>query len=71
MGGNECGLDIDHNGPCRMETAGLQVDFWRCDVANSARVYLDAGANLIRFYPSGAPEGVGLELWTEKVMGKG
>jgi hypothetical protein len=54
-----------------METAGLQVDFWRCDVANSARVYLDAGANLIRFYPSGAPEGVGLELWTEKVMGKG
>jgi hypothetical protein len=70
VGGNECGLDVETNGACKMEAAAQQVDFWHCEVAHAARVYLEAGSDRIRFYPPGAPNGIGLELWTDEVMGK-
>lgn len=71
VGGGECGLDIDGNGPCRMETSGMPVNFCRCEVANAARLYLVAGADRIRFYPPEEPEGISLEEWTDLVMSEG
>lgn len=69
IGGAECGLDIDRNGPCKMESTGREVDFRSCEIASAARVYLDCGADRIRFYPPGAPEGIALDAWTDRVMG--
>jgi hypothetical protein len=67
VGGNECGLDVEKNGPCQMECQGMLVNFHRCEVAHAARAYLQAGADRIRFYPPGE-EGIGLEAWTDRVM---
>jgi hypothetical protein len=67
VGGSECGLDVEKNGPCQMERQGRQVDFWRCEVAHAARNYLEVGADRIRFNPPGE-EGVGLQAWTDRVM---
>lgn len=68
VGGGECGLDIERNGPCKLEAAGREVNFWQCEVAAAAQVYLNAGADRIRFFPPGTEEAIGLEEWTERVM---
>ena len=69
IGGNECGLDLDRNGPCKMEATGQEVNFCLCDVAQAARTYLEVGADRIHFRPGGDGEEVGLEAWTDQVMG--
>lgn len=69
IGGNECGLDIEENGPCRMEAAGLEVNYVLCDVANAAQMYLELGADRIRFRAGGSSEEISLEEWTDQVMG--
>jgi len=68
VGGNECGLDVDNNGPCRMEAAGLAVDFCGCRTAGVARPFLSIGAARIRFFPPDVAGGVGFEDWTNEVM---
>ena len=69
VGGNECGLDIDENGSCKMETAGQEVNFCECEVAANAQAFLKAGADRIRFSAPGGTEKIGLEEWTDVVMG--
>lgn len=52
-----------------METTGREVNFCLCEVANAARAYLDVGADRIRFSGGGGSEEIGLEEWTDLVMG--
>lgn len=68
VGGNECGIDVDRNGPCRMEAKGCAANYSYCEAAADARVYLTLGSDRIRFFPSGLAEGVPLEAWTNQVM---
>jgi hypothetical protein len=67
--GAECGLDLDQNGPCKRESVGLTVDFYCCEVAAKARMYLKVGADRIRFHPVGVPVGIGLKEWTHQTTG--
>jgi hypothetical protein len=56
-GGNECGLDIDGNTPCRMETSALRVNYFVCPVAQRFWPVLDPSKHLIRFERGeGAPQ---------------
>src|SRR6185369_2452016 len=64
VGGNECGLDLDINGPCQMELAGRAADFSRCETAFAANNFLSIASHRIRFFPSNEGEGVGLVAWT-------
>ena len=68
MGGNECGLDFDINGPCKMETCGLTPDARACQVAEFARAFLSVAENRMRFYPAPYTEGLSLRKWTDCVM---
>jgi hypothetical protein len=56
VGGNECGLDIDNNGPCKMETDGREVNFWPCEVAAKEQPFLKAGAARIGFFATDESE---------------
>lgn len=69
VGGAECGLDFEGRGACKMEAAGWNVDFYRCEVAQAAQVVLGVAGHLVQFYPSEASSGIGLEAWTDLVMG--
>jgi hypothetical protein len=57
VGGNECGLDFDVNGPCKMESSGRVIDVGRCEVAAAAVTFLSVIANRMRFFepPVGEP----------------
>jgi hypothetical protein len=55
IGGNECGLDLDHNGPCKMEQQGRTVNFDYCEVALQWKPVLETFRNEIRFCGSGEP----------------
>ena len=56
-GGNECGLDIDTNGRCRMETSGLVVNYFVCPMVERYGTVLDASKHVIRFdRGEGAPQ---------------
>src|ERR1051326_7514907 len=68
IGGSECGLDLDNNGPCRMELEGCEIDFDHCPTADAARWFLAAAEDRIRFYPSGTEQGIPLDDWTDRVM---
>ena len=68
IGGNECGLDLDVNGPCTMEAAGLVPDFSRCDVPQFKWVFLSVAADRIRFYSATYPKGMSLKDWADHVM---
>jgi hypothetical protein len=37
QGGNQCGLIVESYSPCRMETAGLAVDFEQCELKGTGR----------------------------------
>jgi hypothetical protein len=69
IGGNECGLDIEGNGPCKMEAEGREVNFCLCEVADAARMYLELGGHRIRFCSADSSEEIALEEWTDQVMG--
>ena len=49
VGGNECGLDFDANGPCKMESSGRSIDFRECEIVARAGAFLSVVANRIRF----------------------
>ncbi len=49
IGGNECGLDLDGHGPCRMESQGRNVDYFACPVALDRHPLLSAARNVIQF----------------------
>ncbi|MCL5742837.1 MAG: hypothetical protein M1541_02750 [Acidobacteria bacterium] len=67
-GGSECGLDLDHHGPCRMEADGLQVDFGRCPLAERYSTLLNAARKYISFKPSEfSPQEFDLERWSDYV----
>lgn len=56
-GGNECGLDLDKHGPCRMELDGLAPDYFACPVVQRERHALQAGKHVITFVmPDGKSE---------------
>jgi hypothetical protein len=40
QGGNQCGLIVESYSPCRMETAGLAVDFEQCELRGTGRADL-------------------------------
>jgi hypothetical protein len=67
-GGSECGLDLDHHGPCQMEQQHDEVDFQRCPRRLTSKNLLDAGKLHIRFYsPELPPDGLPLETWSALV----
>lgn len=68
VGGNECGLDLDVNGPCKMEQEGRTVCMDYCDVAGRAKPFIDVLLHRIRVYPSGAPDGLAYVEWRDRVM---
>ena len=70
VGGNECGLDLDNNGACTMESQGCAADFSRCEAAASIKIFLwfGSGSSRIRFFPSGSAVGIAFEDWTNQVM---
>ena len=68
VGGNECGLDLDVNGPCRMEAVGLTPDFRVCQFAEFARIFLSVAADEVRFLRSNDAEALPLKAWTELVI---
>ena len=49
VGGNECGLDLEHNGVCEMEAEKRHVDYFACPFAVSLRNQLHPFENIIRF----------------------
>jgi hypothetical protein len=52
-GGNECGLDLDANGSCKMEQEGRTVSYDYCPVALNLRPVLDVFKERIAFRPAG------------------
>jgi len=49
VGGNECGLDFEHNHACLMEAEGRHVDYYSCPRTMDLQSLLDAGRHIIRF----------------------
>ena len=68
VGGNECALDFDNQGPCKMASHGYEADFSCCDTALKARFFLAAIADRIRFIPRGAQGPVPFSEWSEQMM---
>lgn len=65
-GTNECGLDLECHGPCKMQGGNGQIDFYRCDLPVRARNFLAAGRHYIRFYPAELPgTGIEYEPWRD------
>jgi hypothetical protein len=67
-GENECGLDLDKNRPCVMESHGLSANFLVCEVAASAQAFVSVVSSRIRFFPPGHAEGIAFEDWHDEVM---
>lgn len=67
VNGNECGLDFDLNGPCKMEICEVIPDIRTCQFADFARVFLAFAQDRIRFYPAPHAEGLSLSDWTNQL----
>jgi hypothetical protein len=52
VGGNECGLDFDRHGPCAMEQADRNIDYFACPVALDRQSLLSAARYVISFEKS-------------------
>jgi len=65
VGGNECGLDFDTNGPCKMESCGQEIDFQQCPTAAAAKTFLEVVAVRVRFFPSGQEEAIPFRTWNK------
>jgi hypothetical protein len=68
VGGNECGLDLDENGACRMELENLPVDYGHCLIALEAKPLLDMALQRIRFKPARATEPIAFRDWREQCL---
>jgi len=68
VGGNECGLDLDLCGPCKMELQNCAPDYRYCETVSAAKAFLSVATSRIRFFPSNSVEGVSFEVWTGRVM---
>jgi hypothetical protein len=68
IGGSECGLDLEGNGPCLMEASGCAIDYRRCEVAERMKPFLSFGASKMRFIPAGSTQLIAFEDWTNRVM---
>jgi hypothetical protein len=55
VGGNECGLDFDHNGPCVMEVANRPVEYCDCPVVRDRRILLEMAKGRVFLYSPGSP----------------
>ena len=51
----ECGLDVDRQGPCRMEQQGRSIDLYSCPLALAKQPVLRASEHLITFPGDPAP----------------
>ncbi len=49
VGGNECGLDFEHNQPCALEAQGRPVDYYACPRVTNLRSLLESAQHIIRF----------------------
>lgn len=67
-GGNECGLDLDVNGACRMEESGRTVNFDFCEQAWRAEAVIAAASRLICFIPAGETRPIPFQEWRDEVM---
>lgn len=69
VGTPECGLDLDGQGLCRMETEQRPVDFEICARRWERKNLIDAGRKYLRFHGAELPgAGVPLELLEHEVM---
>jgi hypothetical protein len=55
QGGNQCGLIVESYSPCRMEIAGLAVDFEECELKGTARAELLKDFERHEFIPPRKP----------------
>src|SRR5574340_106783 len=63
-GTNECGLDLDCHGPCKMAAAHGKVDFFLCDLPARTRYLLEVASRYISFHPAELSRtGVDFEAW--------
>ena len=62
VGGNGCGLDLEQNGPCRMELENKQVDYRSCEYASHSAHLIEAAKDLIQF-DAGAGEVRSFAAW--------
>jgi hypothetical protein len=53
VGGNECGLDLEHHGPCAMELERRDVNYFACPLVVGMRHRLNPVEPLIRFERGG------------------
>jgi hypothetical protein len=63
VGGNECGLDVHANGPCRMELEERTVSFDYCDVPVQWKPLLEAFGDQIRFCRPGEAAPISFAQW--------
>lgn len=68
VGGDECALDLDENGPCKMQMAGRTVSMHYCEIAEKARPFIDVMIDRVRVYPDGASPGIPFSEWRDRVM---
>src|SRR4051794_25600003 len=62
VGGNECGLDIALRRQCHMQAAGISVNFFTCDFANSLQAILASAEDRISF-PRAEEAPITLRQW--------
>ena len=63
VGGNECGLDLDQHGPCKMGKEGRLPDYYSCPLVDAARHRLHSAKRLIYFQAGGTAHT--LDEWEE------
>jgi hypothetical protein len=60
VGGNECGLDIDQNGACRMDAESRPVNYFACPLVQERHEVLYIAKQLIKFDAGdGRPQALG------------
>jgi len=64
VGGNNCGLDLDHHGTCAMESERRDVNYFACPLVVGMRHLLHPVERRIRFERDGGAES--LVEWERK-----
>src|SRR5215471_7142279 len=67
-GGNECGLDVECNGPCAMEMDGRTVNYDYCEVPVRWKPMFEAFRDRILFHLAGKSSPICYRQWRDMVM---
>jgi hypothetical protein len=54
-GGNECGMDLDKNGPCTMELANRPIEYCACPIVRDRRILLEHAKQRVCFAMPDSP----------------